>query len=448
MDNLEITLLLLCLFLIATVLYFFFKNLQNKLTFNQFKEKEIYLAQQHLDKIKLYESQKNDLLKEYNEQKNIIANNNKEFNSLTNQITSISKDKISLEEKLKTQKDELEKLNEKFSKEFENLANKILEKNSETLNQRSKLNIESILNPLKEKIFAFENKIDQTHKESLTTHAGLKQQIEDLSKLNEKITTEAKNLTKALKGENKTQGNWGEFILESILEKSGLIKDREYFTQQQLFNQEGKKFQPDVTIQLPNNKQIIIDSKVSLLEYEKYYNADEPEIKKIHLNNHLNSIKAHINGLTSKEYQKLQGINTLDFIILFSPIEGALNLAFTTDNQLFNYGFERNIILASPSNLIAMLKTISSVWKREYQNKNVIEIAEKAGDLYDKFVAVLEDFHKLGNQLGTVQTTYSESMKKLSTGKGNLVKRVEEIKKLGANTSKQIDQKWLDKSEV
>ena len=446
--NIAVLLGILCLFLFVLVLYFYSKHIKNNSIINQFAEKENLLQQQFLEKEKIYLSQLEQQKTEINQQKIAVENKLTEITIFSNEITGLKKDKSTLEEKLLVQKDELEKLNEKFTKEFENLANRILEKNSDTLNQRNKINIESVLTPLKEKITAFETRVDQTHKESLTTHAGLRQQIEDLAKLNEKITTEAKNLTKALKGENKTQGNWGEFILESILEKSGLVKDREYFIQQQFSNEEGKKFLPDVIVQLPNNKQIIIDSKVSLIDYERFFNSENESEKDLFLKNHLQSIKNHINGLASKEYQKLQGIQSLDFIILFSPIEGALNIAYQIDNQLFNYGFERNIILVSPSNLIAMLKTISSVWKREYQNRNVAEIAEKAGDLYDKFVAVLEDFQKLGNQLGTVQSTYSESMKKLSTGKGNLIKRVEDIKKLGANTSKQIEQKWLNRSEI
>ncbi len=447
MNNL--VLLGLVIFILLVILFIYYsKSIKNKSVIDQLIEKEVYVQQQFIEKEQLYLNQIEQQKSEIKDQKINLDQNQNQFNLLSNQITSLKKDKSSLEEKLLIQKTDLEKLNDKFSKEFENLANRILEKNSDTLNQRNKVNIEGILTPLREKITAFEFKVDQTHKESLTTHAGLKQQIESLAKLNEKITTEAKNLTQALKGENKTQGNWGEFILESILEKSGLIKDREYVIQQQFLNEEGRKLQPDVTIQLPDNKQIIIDSKVSLIDYERFFNTEDTVEKELYIKNHLNSIKNHINSLTSKEYQKLQGLHTLDFIILFSPIEGALNIAFQYDNQLFNYGFERNIILASPSNLIAMLKTISSVWKREYQNKNVMEIADQAGALYDKFVGVLEDFNKLGNQLATVNGTYSESMKKLSIGKGNLIKRVEDIKKLGANTSKQIEQKWLDKSNL
>jgi DNA recombination protein RmuC len=352
-----------------------------------------------------------------------------------------------LEEKLSEQKLELNKINERFSLEFKNLANEIFEEKSKKFTDQNKTNLSELLLPLKERIGDFQKKIEDTNKESLERNASLVQHIKNLSDLNKQITKEAENLTKALKGDNKAQGNWGEVILERILEKSGLQKDREYFTQVSEVSEEGKRYQPDVVVKLPEEKSIIIDSKVSLISYERYVNAESEEEQAQNLKLHINSIRAHIKSLGDKNYQNLYDLKGLDFVLLFIPIEPAFTLAMQYDNELFNDAYAKNIVVVSPSTLIATLRTISSIWKQEYQNKNVMEIARQSGALYDKFVGFVDDLKNIGRHIESSQKVYRDSMKKLYEGSGNLVRRAENIKKLGAKTSKQLDQQLLDRSE-
>lgn len=348
--------------------------------------------------------------------------------------------------RLEEHKAEIEQLNQKFQKEFENLAQKILEEKSEKFTQQNKLNLEIILNPLREKIKDFETKVEASHKDSIEKNASLKQQIEDLSKLNERINQEASNLTKALKGDQKMQGNWGEVILERILERSGLERDREYFIQKTYTTEDNRRIQPDVVVNLPENKSIIIDSKVSLVAFERYFNEEDETQKPIHLKNHINSVRTHVKSLSEKQYQSIYDIRTLDFVLLFIPIESAFTAAVQSDGEIFNDAFERNIVIVSPSTLLATLRTISSIWKFEHQNKNALEIARKSGDLYDQFVNLTDDLIKLGNQIKTVNNSYDSSMKKL-TGKGNLIKKVEDLKKMGAKTSKSFSQRLIEQAD-
>jgi DNA recombination protein RmuC len=273
----------------------------------------------------------------------------------------------------------------------------------------------------------------------------LREQLINLKELNQQITKEAGNLTKALKGDTKAQGNWGEYILESILEKSGLVKGREYFMQESLTTEDGKRLQPDVVIKLPDNKNLIIDSKVSLIAYDRFVNAEEDE-KQLHLKQHIQSLRQHIKGLSEKNYQKLYSIGSLDFVLLFVPIEPAFSTAAQHDREIFSDAFEKNIVIVSPSTLIATLRTIASIWKQEHQNKNTIEIARQATALYEKFKGFTDDLVELGQQLKRSQSAYEGAMNKLSTGTGNLVRRVEEFKKLGIQPSKNIDQRLIDRS--
>ncbi len=352
-----------------------------------------------------------------------------------------------LKEKLSEQKSELENINKRFASEFEVLANKILEEKSKKFADQNKSNLGELLNPLREKLGEFQKKVEDTNKESIERNTALVSQIKHLSELNKDITEKADNLTKALKGDSKAQGNWGEVILERILEKSGLEKDREYITQVSEVNDEGKRYQPDVVIKLPDNKNIIVDSKVSLVAYEQSVNAENDLEAATNLKSHIQSIRTHVKGLSDKNYQDLYGIGGLDFVLLFIPIEPAFTLATQNDAELFNDALSKNIVIVSPSTLIATLRTISSIWKQEHQNKNALEIAKQGGALYDKFVGLTEDLKKLGLQLNTVQGTYQESMKKLTTGTGNLVKRAEKIRLLGVNNKKQIDAKYVERSE-
>jgi DNA recombination protein RmuC len=351
-----------------------------------------------------------------------------------------------LEERLDDRKKELTELQDKFTKEFENLANKILEDKSKKFTDLNKTNLNDLLNPLKEKISDFEKKVESTHKESIDRHSALREQINNLKELNQQITKEAGNLTKALKGDSKAQGNWGEYILESILEKSGLVKGREYLVQESITNEEGKRLQPDVVIKLPENKNIIIDSKVSLVAYERFVSSEEEDAAS-YLKQHILSLRQHIKGLSDKNYQTLYSIGSLDFVLLFVPIEPAFSTAAQHDREIFNDAFEKNIVIVSPSTLIATLRTIASIWKQEQQNKNTMEIARQATALYEKFKGFTDDLIDLGQQLKKTQGAYEGAMNKLTTGTGNLVKRVEDFKKLGIKPAKNIDQRLLDRSD-
>lgn len=350
-----------------------------------------------------------------------------------------------LNEKLANYKEDVEKLQDKFAKDFEILASKILEDKSSKFTLQNKENLKTILNPLQEKILNFEKKVEATHKESIDYHAALRQQIFGLKELNEQMSKEAINLTKALKGDSKTQGNWGELVLERVLEKSGLEKEREYFVQQSFTNKDGKRVLPDVVIHLPDNKKMVIDSKVSLTSYEQYINSEDETEKQNLLKEHVNSLKRHIEQLSAKKYEDLYTMESPDFVLLFVPVEPAFAIALNSDNQLYNKAFEKNIVIVTPTTLLATLRTIDSMWNNEKQQQNAIEIATQAGRLYDQFVNLTDDLIKVGNQLKTVQGTYDSSMKKL-TGKGNLIKKVENIKKLGIKTSKIINDKLLERA--
>ena len=351
-----------------------------------------------------------------------------------------------LEEKLQENKTEVSKLQEKFTKDFELLATRILEDKSAKFTEQNKENLKSILNPLQEKIQTFEKKVEDTHKESIDYHAALRQQILGLKDLNIQMSKETVNLTKALKGDSKTQGNWGELVLERVLEKSGLEKNSEYFVQQSFITNEGKRILPDVVIHLPDSKKMVIDSKVSLTAYEQYVNSDDDEAKNQYIKEHVNSLKRHIEQLSDKKYEDIYKIDSPDFVLLFIPIEPAFAVALNYDNQLYNKAFEKNIVIVTPTTLLATLRTIDSMWNNEKQQRNAIEIALQAGRLYDQFVGLTDDLIKVGNQLKTVQTSYDGTMKKL-TGQGNLIRKVETIRKLGAKGSKTFNDRLLERAE-
>ncbi|HEY6436611.1 MAG TPA: DNA recombination protein RmuC, partial [Ignavibacteriaceae bacterium] len=288
---------------------------------------------------------------------------------LSSKLSGLESDYKNLQTKLSEQKGEIERLQEKFTKEFENLANRIFDDKTKRFSEQSKTNLAEILNPLKERISEFQSKVEETNKESIKGNASLREQLSMLKDMNQQITQEAKNLTEALKGQSKTQGNWGEFILESILEKSGLVKGREYVVQESLTAESGKRFQPDVIIKLPENKSIVIDSKVSLVGYERFVSSEDESDKQIALREHINSIRSHIKNLSSKSYQNLYQLESLDFVLMFMPVEPAFALAVQNDQSIFNDAFEMNIVIVSPSTLLATLRTISSIWRQENQNK-------------------------------------------------------------------------------
>ena len=349
------------------------------------------------------------------------------------------------EQRIAKNKEELNTIQEKFTKEFENLANKILEEKSTKFTEQNKLNITSILNPLKEKIEGFEKKVSESQKESVGMHSALKEQLNNLKDLNLQMSKEAINLTKALKGDSKAQGDWGETQLEILLEKANLAKDIHFTTQGGYRDEDGRLKKPDFIINLPDKRHLIVDSKVSLTNYEAYFNADDEEQQKFHLKKHIESIRKHIRELSEKKYESLYEINAPDYVLMFVPIEPAYLLALNNNNSLYLEALDKNVVMVSTSTLLATLSTVSSMWRQENQKNNVLEIANQAGRLYDQFVNLTDDLIKVGTQLKTVQGSYDTSMKKL-TGKGNLVKKVEKIRELGAKTSKIMNKNLLDRA--
>ncbi|WP_300438871.1 DNA recombination protein RmuC [Christiangramia sp.] len=370
-----------------------------------------------------------------------------EKESISIQLTRKISEFNNLQERNEEQKAEVEKLQEKFTKEFENLANKILDQKSEKFTSLNKQNIENILDPLNKKIKEFEEKVSLSNTESVKRHAELGEKLKILNEQNTRISKEATNLTKALKGDTKMQGNWGEMVLERVLERSGLQKDSEYFVQQSFNTEEGKRVMPDVIIHLPGDKKMVVDSKVSLNAYERYINEPEENEKKAHLKNHLISVRNRVNELSNKNYHSLYQMESPDFVLLFIPIEAAFAIASNEYPNLYSDAFEKNIIIVTPTTLLAVLKTIDSMWQNEKQKQNAIEIATQAGALYNSFTNLTDELLKIGRQIGTVQNSYEGAMKKL-TGKGNLVRRVEKLKKLGAKASKQLDQKLINRAQI
>jgi len=368
-----------------------------------------------------------------------------EKDRLTVELTRRNADFDNLKQRNEEQKAEVEKLQERFQKEFENLANKILEEKSSKFTTQNKENIDAILKPLQEKIQHFEKRVEETNKEDINRTADLRQQSIGLKELNEQMSKETTNLTKALKGDTKMQGNWGELVLERVLERSGLKKDSEYFVQQSFTNDDGRRVMPDVIIHLPGDKKLVVDAKVSLVAYERYINETEEMEKPGHLKNHLISIRKRVSELGEKNYHQLYEMESPDFVLLFIPIESAFAIASMEYPALYSDAFEKNIIIVTPTTLLAVLKTIDSMWQNEKQKENAIEIATQAGRLYDSFVNLTDELIKVGNQIGTVQKSYESAMVKL-TGKGNLITRVENLKKLGAKASKQQNEKLLKRS--
>lgn len=351
-----------------------------------------------------------------------------------------------LQTKLTEQKTEIEGLQEKFTKEFENLANKILEEKSNKFTVQNKENIKNILDPLEKKIKDFEEKVDKTHKESIDYHSALRQQIIGLKELNAQMSKETLNLTKALKGDSKTQGNWGELVLERVLEKSGLEKDREYFVQQSFTNEEGKRILPDVVIHLPDNKKMVVDSKVSLTAYEQFVNTEDEQERERFLKEHLVSLKRHVEQLSEKKYEDIYKIESPDFVLLFVPIEPAFAVALQQDNTLYNKAFEKNIVIVTPTTLLATLRTIDTMWNNEKQQRNAIEIARQAGSLYDKFDGLLKDLISIGKKIDATKSDYSAAMNKLVDGRGNLITGVQKLKTLGAKAKKALPQSIIDRA--
>ena len=385
---------------------------------------------------------------ELNERQNSeIKDLQSDKNQLIGLKSQLAAQNESLQQLLDSQKEEIVKIQEEAKLQFENLANKILEEKTLKFTEQNQQNLKNILNPLQEKITDFEKKVENTHKESIDYHAALRQQILGLKEMNLQMSKETLNLTKALKGDSKIQGNWGELVLERVLEKSGLEKGREYEIQKSFTTEEGNRVQPDVIINLPDGKKMIVDSKVSLTAYEKYINEEDDEQKSSFLKEHVNSLKRHVEQLGSKNYQHLYQMESPDFVLLFIPIEPAFAIALNEDTQLYNKAFERNIVIVTPSTLLATLRTIDSMWTNQKQQENAYEIARQAGALYDKFHGLLSDLISVGKKMDDAKAGYSDAMNKLIDGKGNLITSVEKLKKMGAKAKKALPENILNRAE-
>lgn len=367
---------------------------------------------------------------------------------LTNALTKTETDYDHLRQRMQEQALELEQLREKFLQQFQSISNQVLMTNAEHFNKASSENLERILTPLKERIKEFEAKVDLTYEKTLKESVSLKEQINQLASLNQQMSQDALNLTKALKGESKTQGNWGEYLLESLLEKSGLRKGVHYEREEVLQNDEQKVYRPDVIIRLPDSKHLVIDSKLSLVAYEAYCSCDDENQLETYLRSHISSIRTHFTDLGRKNYHRLSGLNSPDFVLMYIPIEPAFNLALQHDQNIFTDAFDKNIVLVTTSTLLATLRTVAGVWRQEDQKRNVLRIAEESGKLYDKFVGFVDDLKTIGKHLENSQSAYNGAMNKLTEGKGNLIRRVELLKELGAKTSKTIDENLLQESSI
>jgi DNA recombination protein RmuC len=434
---------------VAAFFYFSFKNQKNiSVTEKELYEKEKNFELQRVNAEKkslVWEDRFNTLKAETDDWKSELKNLRDDNTVLTGRLEKAKVEYRNLQEKLETQKAELEDLQKKFTTEFENIANKILEKNSEKFTAANQKNITEVLNPLKEKINLFEKKVEDTYQKGLKDQTDLRAELKKLHDLNSKISEEANNLTRALKGDVKKQGNWGEVVLERILERSGLNEGEQGYQKQfSDTSEDGKRIQPDIVINLPDNKHIIVDSKVSLIAFERAVNATTEKEKAAHIKEHILSLKTHIKGLSEKHYQTASKLNSPDFVLLFVPIEASFGVAIQEDQELFMFAWDKKVVLVSPSTLLATLRTISSIWQQENQTKNALEIAKQSGALYDKFVGFIADMETIGKNLNTTQKTYDAAINKLHTGSGNLVRRAENIKKLGAKATKNLPDKMLE----
>ena len=331
-----------------------------------------------------------------------------------------------------------------LSDQFKNLANEILEEKSRRFAEQNQQNLDTLLKPLQEKLTDFRKQVDETYQSEARERFALKQEVEKLAGLNLRMTDETRALTNALKGESKTQGDWGELVLETILENSGLRKGEEYLVQDTHTISDGSRLQPDVVIRLPESKHLVIDSKVSITAYTRYMQADDESTKTAELNSHVQSIKQHIQGLSSKNYQDLYGVGSIDFVLMFIPVEPAFLSAMRHAPDIYQEALKKNIVIVCPSTLLATVRTVAHLWRQEYQNKNAQEIARQCAMLYDKFVGFVEDLDKVGQRLEQAQVSYNDAVGKLKTGRGNLIRTAENVKKLGVKPNKSLPSKLTD----
>jgi len=430
--------------LVGAVLAYFILKSQNKggTELDDLREEK----QKALTELSVLRSQKESLTAELKGEKEAHSQEREKNIQLNRQLSTVESDYKNLKVKLDEHKTELEELQQQFKNEFKNLAQEIFEEKSKKFTDQNKTNIGELLNPLREKIDKFEEKVEKSTKENLIWNSALKEQITSLKELNLQITKEAENLTRALKGDSKSQGNWGEMQLEAILEKVGLQKGIHYEKEKNYKNEEGANQRLDYIIKMPDDKYLVLDSKVSLTAYSNYFDAEDEVKQARFLKNHLDSMYSHIKTLGEKNYQNLYDINQPDYVLMFIANEPALTIALKEDHDLYEKALDRNIVLVSTTTLMATLRTISYIWKQDLQNRNAIEIATQAGALYDKFTNFTDDLLKVGNNLKTTQNSYSDAMKKLYDGKGNLVRRTELLRELGAKATKTIDKRLLDRS--
>ena len=347
-------------------------------------------------------------------------------------------------DKLSTLRQSAQEAKAVLSDQFKNLANEILEEKSRRFAEQNQQNLDTLLKPLQEKLTDFRKQVDETYQSEARERFALKQEVEKLAGLNLRMTDETRALTNALKGESKTQGDWGELVLETILENSGLRKGEEYLVQDTQTISDGSRLQPDVVIRLPESKHLVIDSKVSITAYTRYMQSDDEDVKFSELNSHVLSIKQHIQGLSAKNYQDLYGVGSIDFVLMFIPIEPAFLAAMRHAPEIYQDALKKNIVIVCPSTLLATVRTVAHLWRQEQQNRNAQEIARQCASLYDKFVGFVEDLDKVGQRLEQAQVSYSDAVGKLKTGRGNLIRTAENVKKLGVKPNKSLPSKLTD----
>lgn len=427
----DITALLIGLVLgvLASALWFIMQNRR--------KESE---SANLLQRLSILEEQRTALENENRENRNRLQETGAELAAARENVRNLN-------QRLAEKDAEVQKNEQQLREAFGKMAFENVQRQSQVLREQHTETLKGLLEPVRSKLTDFEKRVNDTHGESQKSVTELRAQIEMLTQLNRQVTEETHNLTRALKGDTKKQGNWGEVILEKVLERSGLVKGREYETQYQTANQAGDTIRPDAVVNLPDNKHILIDAKVSLTAYEAFTAADNDVDRERQLKAHLLSMRSHAKLLAEKNYPSGQGLNAPEFVLMFVPIESSFALAVQGDSELFSYAWDLRVVIVSPSTLLATLRTIASIWKQENQNRNALEIAKKAGDLYDKFSAFTEDLLKVGRQLDTAKDTYSEAMKKLTDGRGNLVRRVEELRSMGAKAGKEINPALLARAD-
>ena len=448
----EILYIILGLIIGAVLVYFILKS-------SSVSRKNYEVLNQNLAKLN---AEKDFQQKEIENQKEVNLLLNSEIKELQNEINShiatkseLAAKNDNLQKLLDSQKEEIIKMQQEAKLQFENLANKILDEKTQKFTEQNQQNLKTILEPFQEKIVDLKNRVNEAYEKENKERFSLAEKVKELAELNQQISEDAKKLTRALKGESKTQGNWGEMILESILEKSGLVKNREYFLEHQLMDENnkalfsefsGKKMRPDAVVKYPDERNVIIDSKVSLTAFTELVDETNAEVYTMKLNQHLNSIKGHITQLSQKAYDDYG--KSLDFVMMFIPSEPAYIAAMQADQNLWNFAYDRRILLLNPSNLITSLKLIADLWKREHQSRNAMEIAERGAKLYDKFVGFVENLEKLGKNLDLAKSSYNEAYKQLSTGNDNLVTQTQKLKSLGIKNKKNLPSSLEDNSQI